>query len=230
MSIDPFNDVEEDAWQQILLLETLILKTDVITENLKLDFNNGYQELQEIISDLTEALVVSETNPDQFKLTQAEIKDRHLVLDKLQKKMADLQSTWQTKTTSSRRPREVTTMSNRISQDGANPFGDQNRIDSEFQQFQQQQIIQEQDLQLDSIHETMRNLNEQAMIMGSELEDQGAMLDELDQDLDRVDGRLQRGLKRVNWIIEKNKERGSDWCIGILVVALVVLLVLILVA
>lgn len=229
MSIDPFTDVEDDAWQQILTLEALIKHTESVTENLKLDFNNGYQELQEIISDLNEALEVSEANPDQFKLTQADIKDRHVVLDKLQKKMNELQNTWNAKS-NPRKPREVTTMSNRISQDGANPFTDQNRIDNEFQQFQQQQIIQQQDLQLDSIHETMRNLNEQAMIMGSELEDQGAMLDELDQDLDRVENRLQRGLKRVNWIIEKNRERGSDWCIGILVVALVVLLILILIA
>ncbi|EGV66353.1 hypothetical protein PSN45_003039 [Yamadazyma tenuis] len=226
MSIDPFTDVEEDAWSQIRVLDSIILNADIITEELKLDFSNGFQELEEIITDLNEALNVSQANPQQFQLTVADIENRHGVLEKLEKKKRSLSSIWKEKTNDSKRSRPVTAMSNRISQDGSNPFTDQHKIDGEFEQFQQQEMIRDQDLQLDTIHETMRNLNQQAMIMGSELEDQGMMLDELDTNLDRVDNRLQRGLKRVNWIIEKNKERGSDWCIGILVVALVVLLIL----
>lgn len=227
MSIDPFNEVEDDAWQQIKALETLLgPKSDIITEDLKLDFNNGYQELEETITDLDEALKVSESNPSQFQLTENDIKERHDVLHKLEQKKLLLQQIWNGKLQDPRRQRQVTSMSNRISQDD-NPFDDQNRINNEFEQYQQQEMIRDQDVQLDSIHETMRNLNQQANLMGGELEDQGMMLDELDQDLDRVDDRIQRGLKRIGWFIEKNRERGSDWCIGILVVALVILLILI---
>lgn len=226
MSVDPFSEVEEDAWQQIQALESVVSKRDVITEDLKLDFNNGYQELQETIGDLNEALKVSESTPDQFQLTPANLKSRHEVLNKLETKKQHLRKIWDDKLRDPRRQREVTSMSNRISQD-EDPFNDQNRINNEFEQYQQQEMIRDQDLQLDSIHETMRNLNQQATLMGGELEDQGMMLDELDQDLDRVDSRVQRGLKRIEWFIEKNRERGSDWCIAILVVALVVLLILI---
>lgn len=225
MSLDPFNDVQDDAWQQIKVLDSIVAKSNIITEDLKLDFTNGYQELEEIINDLHEALEVSSANPEQFKLSSIDILNRHEAIENLQKKKQSLNSIWNSKINDPRRQREVTTMSNRISQD--NPFNDENRIDNEFNQFQQQELIRDQDVQLDSIHETMHNLNQQAMMMGSELEDQGMMLDDLENNLDRVDNSLQRGLKRIDWFIEKNRERGSDWCIAILVVALVILLILI---
>lgn len=229
MSLDPFNEVEEDAWQQLRKLEE-IGSNDFITENLKLDFTNVYQELEEIMNDLNEALNISKETPAQFNLTTEDINKRYDILNKLEDKKQTITRTWNNKINDPRRTREVTSMSNRISQDGENPFNDKHRIDNEFNQYQQQELIKDQDLQLDSIHETMRNLNQQAMIMGNELEDQGMMLDDLDHNLDRVDNRLQQGLKRINWVIEKNRERGSDWCIGILVVALIVLLVLIIIA
>ncbi|KAK7686879.1 hypothetical protein QCA50_009955 [Cerrena zonata] len=97
-------------------------------------------------------------------------------------------------------------MSNRISQDDDNgPFGDENRIDREFNQYQQQEMINSQDLQLDSLHRTMQNLNQQATMMGSELEDQTYMLEDLDQEMDVVGNKLQRGMRRVRWVLENNK-------------------------
>ena len=121
-------------------------------------------------------------------------------------------------------------MSNRISQDGQedediDPFS----ADSAMTSYQQQELIQEQDL-LDDIHQTMMNLNQQAAIMGDELEEQGFMLDELDYEMDNVDNKLQRGMKSINIFLERNKETASNWCIGILVVVLCVLLVLLLIA
>lgn len=229
MSLDPFNEVEEDAWQQLKKLEGLGA-SEFVNENLKLDFNNVYQELEEIMNDLNEALNISKESPAQFNLTNEDISKRYDILNKLEDKKQSIMKSWNSKINDPRRIREVTSMSNRISQDGENPFNDKHRIDNEFNQYQQQELIKDQDLQLDSIHETMRNLNQQAMIMGNELEDQGMMLDDLDHNLDRVDNRLQQGLKRINWVIEKNRERGSDWCIGILVVALIVLLILIIIA
>ncbi|CAH6722753.1 t-SNARE affecting a late Golgi compartment protein 1 [[Candida] jaroonii] len=229
MSSDPFNEVEEDAWQQLKKLEGLGA-SEFVNENLKLDFNNVYQELEEIMNDLNEALNISKESPAQFNLTNEDISKRYDILNKLEDKKQSIMKSWNSKINDPRRIREVTSMSNRISQDGENPFNDKHRIDNEFNQYQQQELIKDQDLQLDSIHETMRNLNQQAMIMGNELEDQGMMLDDLDHNLDRVDNRLQQGLKRINWVIEKNRERGSDWCIGILVVALIVLLILIIIA
>lgn len=228
--MDPFNEVEEDCWQQINALTGFINATEFVSENAKLDFNNNYQELVETLEDLAQATKILELNPSQFNLAPADIVHRKQVLGQLQQKISGLRDEWEAKAQNPHRQREITTMSNRISQDGSNPFSDTQRIDLEFNQFQQQDLIQSQDLQLDQIHQTMQSLNQQATIMGGELEDQGFMLDDLDQEMDTVGNKLQRGLRRVNYVIEKNKETASNWCIGILVVVLCILLVVLIIA
>lgn len=230
--MDPFNEVEEDCWQQIRALEEFSALTTEISEDAKLDFRNIHQELVETLNDLRQAVVISESNPAQFNLNSLDIASRKQILAKLLSKVQKLDDDWTVRQSSRPKLREVTTMSNRISQDNTseNPFDERNRIDLEFNQLQQQEALQQQDLQLDSIHQTMQNLNQQANLMGSELEDQAYMLDELDQEMDSVGNKLQRGLKRVNYVIEKNKETASNWCIGILMVVLTVLLVILFIA
>lgn len=228
--MDPFKEVEEDCWGQINSLTDFINSTSVISEDAKLDFANNYQELEETLEDLRQAVKILESNPVQFNLTSSDIVYRKQTLKQLLQKINLLQSDWEAKEKHPHRQREVTTMSNRISQDGGNPFSETNRIDLEFNQFQQQELIQSQDLQLDQIHQTMQSLNQQATLMGGELEDQGYMLDELDHEMDTVGNKLQRGLKRVNYVIEKNRETASNWCIGILMVVLCILLLVLLIA
>ncbi|KAK6463712.1 member of the syntaxin family of t-snares [Scheffersomyces coipomensis] len=241
--MDPFNEVKEDAWSTVGTLEN-ILSTKIITPDTILDFNNNYQELLEIFEDLKQAHKIGEQQPDKFHLSNQDIDNRKLILKELDGKIKDIQIQWNHIQNNSfdsrsstplmnRKPRDVTTMSNRISQDGdssnpENPFNDSiSNLDNGLNQFQQQQLIDEQDLQLDSIHDTMRNLNQQAMMMGNELEEQGIMLDELDHEIDNVSSKVQRGLKRINHVLEKNRETASNWCIGILTVALCVLLILV---
>lgn len=226
-TMDPFNEVEADCWTQVNALEHFIRLIRQVNENSKLDYSNNYQELMETLEDLNQAVVISESNPSHFSLTLSEIVNRKQILAQLQQKLASLDSEWADRVNNPHRPREVTTMSNRISEDdGQNPFSDSQRINQEFNLFQQQELMLSQDLQLDLIHQTMQNLNQQATMMGGELEEQGFMLEDLDQEMDTVGNKLQRGLKRVNFVIEKNRETASNWCIGILVVALCILLVL----
>ncbi|SCV05623.1 LANO_0H11562g1_1 [Lachancea nothofagi CBS 11611] len=90
----------------------------------------------------------------------------------------------------------------------------------------QQQMLQEQDQHLDTIQQSMQNLHLQASTMGQELEDQGAMLGEMDGGIDNVMGKLSRGRRQLEWVYEKNKEKYNDCCIGLLIAALIVLLVL----
>lgn len=225
--MDPFDEVKEDAWLQVNSLQSFV-ESHSPQNDTKLDFENALQELQETIGDLRQAVSISESNPQQFQLTGRDIEERRGIISQLDTRVSTIKQQWTSKG-DPHRTREVTTMSNRISQDtrDENPFADSNRLDEEFNAYQQQEVIHDQDLQLDQIHQTMRNLNEQATMMGGELEDQGMMLDDLDQEMDVVGSKLQRGLKRVGFVIEKNRERASDWCIGILVVALCVLLIIV---
>ncbi|SCU94270.1 LADA_0G07580g1_1 [Lachancea dasiensis] len=90
----------------------------------------------------------------------------------------------------------------------------------------QQEMLQEQDQHLSTIQQSMQNLHLQASTMGQELEDQGMLLDEMDGNMDSVMGKLSRGRRQLEWVYEKNKEKYNDCCIGLLIAALLVLLVL----
>ncbi|KAI5967896.1 hypothetical protein CANMA_002664 [Candida margitis] len=228
--MDPFNEVKDDAYTVVDRLETLIsqrMSGQPPTTEQSQDFDNNYEELQEMRDDLQSALEQSAKDPAQFSLTSTDISQRQTILQDLNRRISHLLQAWDRK-----KLRDVTTMSNRISQDEENPFNidTDNGGGTNMTSYQQQELIQEQDFQLDDIHKTMMNLNQQATMMGDELEDQGFMLDELDYEMDNVDNKLQRGMKRLNVFIERNKETASNWCIGILAVVLCVLLVLLIIA
>ncbi|KAI5956466.1 hypothetical protein KGF54_000941 [Candida jiufengensis] len=224
--MDPFNGVKDDAYAVIQRLESIISQRTTHQPSIELqqDFENNYEELQETYEELQEALELSATNPQLYNLTSTDINQRKQILRDLNNKKTSIQQKWDNK-----KLRDVTTMSNRISQDSEipeNPFNDETPT---MTNYQQQELISQQDNQLDDIHKTMMNLNQQATIMGDELQDQGFMLDELDYELDHVDNKLNKNMKRLNHFIERNKETASNWCIGILVVVLCVLLVLLIV-
>lgn len=118
-----------------------------------------------------------------------------------------------------------------------------------FEQERQMEIMQDQDQALDGVFKTVGNLRQQADSMGRELEEQGEILDEVEMVTDRVEGKLQTGLKKVGWVLKKNEgEDGvyrcyympkrmliryldtmSTCCIGILIFVLILLLILIII-
>ena len=111
-------------------------------------------------------------------------------------------------------------------------FDDEERDDDAYGAFEaqtQQEMMAEQDVQLDETFRTVGRLRGQAQDMGRELEEQGGMLEEIDNVADRVGGKLQNGLKKVGWVIKKNEDSVSSCCIGVLIVVLIILLILVIV-
>jgi t-SNARE syntaxin family protein len=74
-----------------------------------------------------------------------------------------------------------------------------------FEQERQLEMMHEQDEALDGVFRTVGNLRQQADDMGRELEEQGELLNDVDNVADRVGGKLQTGLKKVGWVIKKNE-------------------------
>ena len=100
---------------------------------------------------------------------------------------------------------------------------------AEFEQQQQEAMMREQDGQLDDVFRTVSNLRRQADDMGRELEEQREMLVEVNVLTDRVGDRLQTGMQKLQYIVRRNEDTLSSWCIGLLIFVLIVLLVLLLV-
>ncbi len=70
-----------------------------------------------------------------------------------------------------------------------------------FEQHQQVQMMREQDQHLDGVFQTVGTLRQQADDMGRELEEQREMLDHTDALADRVGGRLQTGMQKLQYVI-----------------------------
>lgn len=82
---------------------------------------------------------------------------------------------------------------------------------------QQQELLADQDLALEGVSRTVGNLREQAHEMNRELEEQTEMLEEVDRDVERVEGKLKRGVRDLNGFIRKNEgmrislKRSREW-------------------
>ncbi|KAJ0415680.1 t-SNARE [Aspergillus carlsbadensis] len=98
---------------------------------------------------------------------------------------------------------------------------------AEMEQQRQLELMHEQDEQLDGVFRTVGNLRQQADDMGRELEEQGVMIGEVDTLADRVGGKLQSGMSKLKYIIRKNEDTASSFCIAILIFVLVLLLILV---
>jgi len=100
---------------------------------------------------------------------------------------------------------------------------------AEFEHQQQQRMMREQDQHLDGVFQTVGNLRRQADDMGRELEEQREMLDFVDEAADRVGGRLQNGMHKLQTVIRRNEDRWSSCCIAVLITVLIIMLVLLLI-
>ncbi len=74
-----------------------------------------------------------------------------------------------------------------------------------FEQQRQVEIMHEQDEALDDVFQTVGNLRQQADDMGRELGEQGEMLEDVSNVANRVEGKLQTGMKKIGWVIKKNE-------------------------
>ncbi|KAK6394615.1 hypothetical protein LTR65_001406 [Meristemomyces frigidus] len=98
-----------------------------------------------------------------------------------------------------------------------------------WEEQRQMEMLHEQDEALDGVFQTVGNLRLQADTMGRELEEQAEMLEETDNIADRVGGKLQTGMRKIRFVIEKNEDTWSSCCIGVLIFVLILLLILLLV-
>lgn len=117
-----------------------------------------------------------------------------------------------------------------------------------FEQQRQVEIMHEQDEALDGVFKTVGNLRQQADDMGRELEEQVEILEDFNQDAERIDGKLKNGMKKIGWVIKNNEgkhwarigcclashinfalETMSSCCIAVLIFVLILLLILVLI-
>lgn len=217
-SEDPFQQVVKDTKEQLNRINNYITRHNTAgDDDQEEEIQDILKAVEETIVDLDRSIIVMKRDENEdVSGREAQVKNIKQQLDALKLRFdRRIQESTQT-TIPLEETVENSTLNTSMAEnnDGgmSNPF--------------QEQMLREQDVHLDGIHKTMQNLHIQAQTMGDELENQGQLLDNMDEGMDGVVNKLARGRRQLEWVYEKNKEKYDDCCIGLLIVVLIVLLVL----
>ncbi|ESZ94345.1 hypothetical protein SBOR_5269 [Sclerotinia borealis F-4128] len=232
---DPFLQVQADVHHQLSLtrpLFTSYLRIHSLTKSphptpelisARSDLTTSLSLLTDDLADLRDSISAIQADPYKYGLQIEEVSRRVRMIEEIGGEVDDM------------REELEKTMGNMGPSGGS--YQDENEHGSpldddyaaEFEHQQQLQMLKQQDEQLDSVYHTVGNLRQQANDMGRELEEQTGMLEDVETVTDRVSGRLQGGMKRMNRLVKANEDGLSSCCIGILIFVLILLLVLVLV-
>ncbi|KAJ1329072.1 syntaxin-like protein [Microdochium nivale] len=254
---DPFLQVQQDVLAQLqnarplfasyLRIRSLGSSGSTASPELagaRSDLEAALETLDEDLVDLNDAVRAVESNPAQFGLSAAEVTRRKRFVTEVGNEIEDMQDEVSKSQpgggggSSSAAARAAKAAANGDLPD-PNAFAipgdddDDTRGDpyaAEFEERQQMQIMREQDDMMDgTLRVTVGNLRRQADDMGRELEEQREMLEVVDTIADRVGGRLQMGVAKLNHIVRQNEDKYSSCCVAMLILVLIVLLVLLLI-
>lgn len=244
---DPFLQVQQDVLAQLqsarplfasyLRIRSLNPSGSPELSSARSDLESALESLSEDLADLTESIKAVESNPAQYGLSTTELKRRQRLVQEVGGEIEDMRGELQSRQRDSAATRAAKAAANDdlphpnafAIGDGDGRGADDEDTYAEFEHRQQLQMMREQDNTMDEVAVTVGNLRRQADDMGRELEEQREMLEVVDNLADRVGGRLQTGMAKLNHIVRKNEDRWSSCCIAVLIMVLILLLVLLLI-
>lgn len=202
------------------------------------DLRAALSTLSDDLSDLVDSVRAIEADPYAFGLETEEVVRRQRLVDEVGGEVEDMREELAGRIRevdgkagngSANASAKTRYAANDNAAESARPDGDDGDAYAAFEHQQQLATLSAQDEQLDSVFHTVGNLRLQADEMGRELEEQAEMLEVVDGLADRVGGRLQVGMQKMNYVIRKNEDAASSCCIAVLIFVLILLLVLVLV-
>ncbi|PQE15877.1 syntaxin 6 protein [Rutstroemia sp. NJR-2017a BVV2] len=192
------------------------------------DLTSSLSLLTDDLSDLRDSIAAIQSDPYKYGLQVEEVARRVRLIEEIGGEVDDMREELEKTMKNSPNSRGGSTNANGYDSAAGGEAEDSDYA-AEFEHQQQLQIMKEQDEQLESVFHTVGNLRQQADDMGRELEEQTGMLAEVETVTDRVSGRLQGGMKRMNKLVRDNEDPLSSCCIGVLIFILILLLILVLV-
>lgn len=247
---DPFLQVQQDVLTQLnsarpLFASYLRIRSLTTTANspelasARSDLESALATLAEDLADLVESVKAVESDPAAFGLDRAEVTRRKRLVQEVGGEVEDMRDEL-AKRLGDAAAAAVANGKKRAG-DGSSDLPDPNAFaipdgeggaggDSyaEFEHQQQLHMLRDQEEDLEGVFQTVGNLRRQADDMGRELEEQREMLEVVDGLADRVGDRLQTGMQKMQYIIRRNEDRWSSFCIAVLIFVLILLLILLL--
>lgn len=233
---DPFLQVQADVLSALntsrpLFKSYLRIRSSASSANspelreARSELEQTLHDLSQDLEDLVESVKAAEVDPYKFGLEIDEVERRRRLVkdvgDEIESMREELHQTV-------KHANRGKGLANGDVLPDPDAFEDEDNY-AAFEQERQVEMMHEQDEALDGVFRTVGNLRQQADDMGRELEEQGELLNDVDNVADRVGGKLQTGLKKVGWVIQKNEDTWSSCCIAVLIFVLILLLVLLLI-
>lgn len=220
--MDPFADVLADAERQLETAQVQLRQyQNEASPGVLTNLNHTIQELTETIHDLSRSIGAVQADPVGFGVDHIEIQNRIKQVGHINTQVSDIQEAL----AAARRTRPDLEAWRDHPLTGETP----EEIEAEAE-ILLQEAIDQQDIVLDSVYNTVSTLRQQATVMTRELEDQAVLLEDFETHVDSTNDRIRMGLKRVDWVLRHNREKLSSCCITLLIITLVVLLVLVILA
>ncbi|EAQ86454.1 hypothetical protein CHGG_07707 [Chaetomium globosum CBS 148.51] len=249
---DPFLQVQQDVLTQLQTARSLFTSylrirslatasTSPELASARSDLESSLTSLADDLADLVESVRAVETNPAQYGLSVPEVGRRKRLVQEVGGEVDDMREELvkvsSSASSGARRGQkggggDLPDPSSFAIADGETDGGagaGGNDYAAEFEREQQVVMMREQDQHLDGVFQTVGNLRRQADDMGRELEEQVEMLQETERVADRVQGRLQTGMGKLNYVLRRTEDKYSGCCIGLLIVVLIILLILLLI-
>jgi t-SNARE syntaxin family protein len=234
---DPFLQVQQDVLNQLASTRPLFasyIRIRSLTSaasspelaSARADLEAALSALADDLADLVDSVQAVESNPAAFGLSADEVLRRKRLVQEAGGEVDDMREELSKKlgAVSASAGGDLPDPSSFAVADGDGGDGY-----TEFEQQQQVDMMRDQDQHLDGIFQTVGNIRRQADDMGRELEEQREMLEEVDVVADRVGGRLQTGVQKLQHVMRQNEDRYSSCCIAVLIFVLILLLVLLLI-
>ncbi|CAI4210379.1 unnamed protein product [Parascedosporium putredinis] len=249
---DPFLQVQQDVLSQLsstrqlftsyLRIRSLAGGSSPELKSALQDLESALESLGEDVADLSDAVSAAESSPDRFGLSEAEVRKRRRAVQEVRGEIDDMREEMakgpgagagaggKARAKAHAGGDDLPDPSQfALGDEGEDHDGGDDDHYAEFEQRQQLHMLREQDTHLDGVFQTVGNLRRQADDMGRELEEQSGMLDVVDEMADRVGGRLQMGMQKLQYVMRKNEDSLSSCCIAVLIFVLILLLILLIV-
>jgi len=224
MSVDPYHAVQQEIQSSLhhaaqLQSSFLRIRNMVRPDSEELMYARNELKatlatLEADLEDLEESVkIVESTDARMFGLDDAEVQRRRSYVGQVRKEIENMRAS--VSSSSSPEPQYPTSSS---------PLTAQDDHQAAWSREEQQMMIREQDHTMDSIAGTLNTIAQQASLMGQEINVHNEMLDDLEQNVDKSDTKLGDAMRRMRKFLRDSEEKGSGWCIIILMIILMALL------
>jgi len=180
--------------------------TSVKARNITSDLRSAVRSAEWDLEDLEESVKVVENNPSRFGITENELQDRKQFIVRIRHSLADMKSELEAPDVNERllamdsSPHVTINVNN-------SRYGSSNPAYRDSGNSQQTQLLQEQDGELELVSNNVRVLNQISRAIGDELDDQGQLLDNLGNEIDSAQSRMNAALSKIQRVTRLSTDR-----------------------